>query len=194
MWRTPPLFVAEDSVLGTLFSSENSSVIQLWAKSIFLRFYHDLIYKDYFCKCFNLACWISAATISLLSHPWHIFGCMYNQNSHTLEPLVVSWLHYNKTHPVLYGLTSLSMLVSFSKRYCVILPAWLVKRWPDRTWLQHAALDRLLSGGPPHAGSVHEDSSKGHTEGSHQWPTWPDGEDTYFFVAYLVSWCVTTLL
>ena len=38
----PATFLASDSVLGTLYSSENSLFIQLWQKQIFLRLYHHV--------------------------------------------------------------------------------------------------------------------------------------------------------
>lgn len=98
-------------------------------------------------------------------------------------------LNYNKTVKTC-GLTPrpyVSVCLSVCTRYCISLPAWLVERWLCRTWLQHAALPWLLSGGASHAGSVHEDPSEGHVEGSHQRPFWPDGEDTHESWWLLVS-------
>lgn len=64
----------------------------------------------------------------------------------------------------------------FITRYCFILPAWLIVWRHCRTWLQYTALDWILSGGPSHAGSFHEDPSEGHFEGSYQWPHWPNSK------------------
>lgn len=69
--------------------------------------------------------------------------------------------------------------ISANPRYCVILPAWLVVRRHRGTWLQPTALHRLLSGGPAHAGSIYEELSEGHVEGSHQWRGWSDCEDAH---------------
>lgn len=69
--------------------------------------------------------------------------------------------------------------VSVLCRYGVVLPAWFVVWWLCGTWLQHPALHGLLPGGSSSAGSVHEEPFKGHAEGSHQWPRWPNGQNLF---------------
>lgn len=59
----------------------------------------------------------------------------------------------------------------------VVLPARLVVRWLCGARLQPPALHRLLPGGPPAAGPVHEEPLKGHAEGGHQRPHWPNGQN-----------------
>lgn len=75
--------------------------------------------------------------------------------------------------------------VSVFSRYGVVLSAWFVVWWVCGTWLQHPALHRLLPGGTSSAGSVHEKPFKGHAEGSHQWPRWPNGQNLFAYCLFI---------
>lgn len=75
--------------------------------------------------------------------------------------------------------------VSVFCRYGVVLPAWFVVWRLCRTWLQHPAFHGLLSGGPSPVGSIHEKPFKGHAEGSHQWPRWPNGQNVFALLLFI---------